>query len=119
MISYRGKVAGLLAAGALAAAQPVSAGVIYGADGSIRFDNKAQIETTSEVTEYTGPVYIVQRGDNLTRIARMHDMALETLLRYNPELMANPHLIHQGQKIKLAEKEPSKFGRGQGIWEWE
>jgi LysM repeat protein len=46
------------------------------------------------------PVYTVQRGDTLSRIARQCDTTLSALLRANPQI-ANPSRIFPGEQIYL------------------
>jgi membrane-bound lytic murein transglycosylase D len=44
--------------------------------------------------------YVVKRGDTISGIARTHKTGIATLIRLNPDLRR--HMIHPGQKIKLA-----------------
>ncbi len=43
-------------------------------------------------------LYIVQKGENLSAIARRHGLKLSQLLAYNPQIL-NPNLIYPGQQI--------------------
>jgi len=43
--------------------------------------------------------YTVQRGDNLTQIARGAGDSLNYLLAHNPQYQANPNLIHPGERV--------------------
>jgi hypothetical protein len=43
--------------------------------------------------------YTVQRGDNLTNIARANNQSLHRLLRMNPQFQSNPNLIYPGQQV--------------------
>ena len=56
--------------------------------------------------------YIVKRGDNLTKIARMYGVTVSDLVKWNN--IKNPNLIYPGQKIiiKDAPKEYYKVVRG-------
>ncbi|MFJ4555177.1 LysM peptidoglycan-binding domain-containing protein [Streptomyces massasporeus] len=45
--------------------------------------------------------YVVKRGDNLTKIARMHHVTLDQILDWNPQIK-NPDLIHPGDRIRVA-----------------
>jgi 2',3'-cyclic-nucleotide 2'-phosphodiesterase/3'-nucleotidase len=45
--------------------------------------------------------YVVKRGDNLTKIARMHHVSLDQILEWNPQIK-NPDLIHPGDRIRVA-----------------
>ncbi|MBX9364655.1 MULTISPECIES: LysM peptidoglycan-binding domain-containing protein [Streptomyces] len=45
--------------------------------------------------------YVVKRGDNLTKIARMHHVTLDEILEWNPQIK-NPDLIHPGDRIRVA-----------------
>ncbi len=69
-------------------------------------------------------VYVIQRGDNLTEIARLHQMSLRELRRLNN---LRGSVIHPGQKLKvrptpgaateaLAQAEPSA---GQATIDWD
>ncbi len=61
-------------------------------DGNV-VDNK----TKSSDTPTGERVYVVQRGDNLSKIARKVGTTLKRLLELNP--LKNPNLIFPGQKI--------------------
>ncbi|MGN1148880.1 MAG: LysM peptidoglycan-binding domain-containing protein, partial [Lachnospiraceae bacterium] len=52
-----------------------------------------KVEKVSVAVEYT-----VLKGDNLSRIARKHNMTLSALLTLNPQIK-NPNRIYPGQKI--------------------
>jgi len=43
--------------------------------------------------------YTVQRGDNLTNIAKANNESLARLLRMNPQYQSNPNLIHPGEQV--------------------
>jgi hypothetical protein len=43
--------------------------------------------------------YTVQRGDNLTNIAKSNNESLGRLLQMNPQFQANPNLIYPGQQV--------------------
>jgi len=43
--------------------------------------------------------YTVQRGDNLTNIAKQSGESLGYLLQQNPQYQANPNLIYPGQQV--------------------
>lgn len=45
-------------------------------------------------------IYIVQKGDTLSRIASKHGLSLKQILELNPEI-TNPNLIQIGQRIKI------------------
>lgn len=48
--------------------------------------------------------YVVKRGDNLTKIARMHHVSLDQILEWNPQI-EDPDLIHPGDRIRVAPPE--------------
>ncbi|HEX3765998.1 MAG TPA: LysM peptidoglycan-binding domain-containing protein [Kofleriaceae bacterium] len=43
--------------------------------------------------------YTVQRGDNLTNIAKDSGRSLNYILNHNPQFQANPNLIYPGQHV--------------------
>ena len=43
--------------------------------------------------------YTVQRGDNLTNIAKDAGHSLNYVLSHNPQFQANPNLIYPGQRV--------------------
>jgi 2',3'-cyclic-nucleotide 2'-phosphodiesterase/3'-nucleotidase len=45
--------------------------------------------------------YVVKRGDNLTKIARMHHVTLDQILEWNPQI-EDPDVIHPGQRVRVA-----------------
>jgi len=45
-------------------------------------------------------IYIVQKGDTLSRIASKHGLSLKQILELNPEI-TNPNLIQIGQRIRV------------------
>ena len=49
--------------------------------------------------------YVVQSGDNLTKIAKSNNLTLQQLLDLNPQYKNNPNLIKVGQKIKLSQED--------------
>lgn len=67
-------------------------------------------------------LYIVQRGDNLTEIARLHQMSLRELRRLNK---MRGSVIHPGQKLKVrptpgtVAKAQVKPSAGQAAIDWE
>ena len=54
--------------------------------------------------------YVIQRGDNLSRIARTHCTDVQTLMRLNPQIK-NPNLIFKGDTLKLPEAKMDTFTR--------
>ena len=60
--------------------------------------------------------YAVQKGDNLSTIAKTTNVSLSEILKFNPNLAKNPDLIYEGQVIEL--KDPrlkeSLFSRPKG-----
>ncbi|WP_328408863.1 LysM peptidoglycan-binding domain-containing protein [Streptomyces violaceus] len=54
--------------------------------------------------------YVVKRGDNLTKIARMHHVSLDEILEWNPQI-EDPDLIHPGDRIRVA---PPRGAGGEG-----
>lgn len=58
-------------------------------------------QTNVQKPQTQADVYIVQRGDNLYRIARRHGMTLASLLRKNKQFRRNPNLIYPGDKVYL------------------
>ena len=44
-------------------------------------------------------LYTVQRGDNLTNIARQSGHSLNDILTWNPQYQSNPNLIHPGEQV--------------------
>lgn len=69
-------------------------------------------EPTPQPEQY----YIVKRGDNLTKIARMYGVTVADLVKWNN--IKNPNLIFPGQKIiiKAAPKEYYKVVRGDTLF---
>ena len=65
--------------------------VYVDADGNI-VDNKGTVQTNTE------RVYIVKKGDNLSKIARQLKTTLRNLLALNKDIK-NPNLIYPNQKI--------------------
>lgn len=55
---------------------------------------------------YQPQYYTVQRGDNLTNIARSHNESLTRLLRMNPQFRSNPNLIYPGQQVLTGRTHP-------------
>lgn len=53
------------------------------------------------VQESKSKVYVVVRGDNLSKIARKNGMTLSALLKLNPHIK-NPNLIFAGQLINIS-----------------
>lgn len=48
--------------------------------------------------------YMVIKNDNLTKIAKMHGVPLQLLIKVNPQIK-NPNLIYPGDKIRIPAKE--------------
>lgn len=48
----------------------------------------------------TTTYYVVKRGDNLSKIAKMYNTTVSAILKLNPEIK-NPNLIYVGQKIRV------------------
>ncbi|CAM4519118.1 bifunctional 2',3'-cyclic-nucleotide 2'-phosphodiesterase/3'-nucleotidase [Paenibacillus macerans] len=59
-------------------------------------------QTISQPAASKDTVYTVEKGDNLYRIAIKHGTTWQALAKYNK--LANPHLIHIGQKILIPAK---------------
>lgn len=59
-------------------------------------------QTISQPAAAKDTVYTVEKGDNLYRIAIEHGTTWQALAKYNK--LANPHLIHIGQKIVIPAK---------------
>ncbi|MED4953293.1 LysM domain-containing protein, partial [Paenibacillus macerans] len=59
-------------------------------------------QTISQPAAAKDTVYTVEKGDNLYRIAIKHGTTWQALAKYNK--LANPHLIHIGQKIVIPAK---------------
>lgn len=53
--------------------------------------------------------YTVQRGDNLTNIAKGNNESLNRLLTMNPQFQPNPNLIYPGQKVLTGYNYPSWY----------
>ena len=53
--------------------------------------------------------YTVQRGDNLTNIAKAHNESLNRLLRMNPQFQSNPNLIYPGQQVLTGHTYPRYY----------
>jgi hypothetical protein len=53
--------------------------------------------------------YTVQRGDNLTNIAKGANQSLNHLLRMNPQYQQNPNLIHPGEKVLTGWNYPCRY----------
>lgn len=72
--------------------------IIYYVDKEVLVDANGNVAGESVGEEVTrGDFYVVQRGDNLNRIARKTGTTVEKLLKKNP--IKNPNLIYPGQKI--------------------
>jgi LysM repeat protein len=65
-------------------------------------------QTNVQKPQTQADVYIVQRGDNLYRIARRHGMTLASLLRKNKQFRSNPNLIYPGDKVYLGTRLSSR-----------
>jgi hypothetical protein len=48
-----------------------------------------------------GQVHIVKPGENLSTIAKMHNITLARLLELNPQFIPNPNLIHPGEQVRV------------------
>ncbi len=57
-------------------------------------------EATAETETLTDEVYVVQAGDNLTKIATLFDITPECLQQTN--FIANPDLIYTGQELLIS-----------------
>ena len=70
----------------------------------------ASAEKQAELVEVP-QIYVVVRGDNLSRIAARHGLTLSQLLAMNPQIK-NPNRIYPGQQIivgrVLSEKAPAQ-----------
>lgn len=55
---------------------------------------------TENETVVKEQIYVVQAGDNLTKIARKHEMSLKELLAGNAQI-TNPNRIYKGQEIVI------------------
>lgn len=53
--------------------------------------------------------YTVQRGDNLTNIAKDNGRSLNYILAHNPQFQANPNLIYPGQRVFTGWNYPSYY----------
>ena len=53
--------------------------------------------------------YTVQRGDNLTNIAKGANQSLGYLLNNNPQYQANPDLIHPGERVLTGRTYPTRY----------
>lgn len=51
--------------------------------------------------------YTVQRGDNLTNIAKDNGRSLNYILAHNPQFQSNPNLIYPGQRVFTGWNYPS------------
>ncbi len=72
--------------------------IIYYVDKEVLVDANGNVAGESVGEEVTSAdFYVVQRGDNLNRIARKTGTTVEKLLTKNP--IKNPNLIYPGQKI--------------------
>ncbi len=65
------------------------------------------VELTEEETEFvtggtgvTAQYYIIQRGDNLTRIARRFATTIKRLMELNPRII-NPNKIYAGDRMRV------------------
>ncbi len=72
--------------------------IVYYVDKEVLVDASGNVvgESSTEVVT-TGEFYVVQKGDNLSRIARKLGTTVKDLLTKNP--IKNPNLIYAGQKI--------------------
>jgi hypothetical protein len=61
--------------------------------------NKRLAPEVPKVTEVTEEVYTVKKGDTLSEIAAKYNTTYQKLAEYNG--IANPNVIHVGQKIKI------------------
>lgn len=48
--------------------------------------------------------YIIQNGDNLSKIAAAHGTSVRELLELNPDYKKHPNCIHTGKTLKLPEQ---------------
>lgn len=63
----------------------------------------------------TGATYIVQQGDDLTKIAQSHGMTLTQIEKLNPQFGSNYSLIKPGEKIYLSSNK-NNTGTGGSIY---
>jgi len=46
-------------------------------------------------------VHIVKQGENLSTIAKMHNITLARILQLNPQFIPRPNLIHPGEQVRI------------------
>ena len=73
---------------------------VSAAEVSAEATDLAAKEPAADTVERVGSTYSVQRGDNLTHIARDHGVSLEALEAANPQIR-DRNLIHPGEQINL------------------
>jgi LysM repeat protein len=73
--------------------------VLHSTGGMKSFDMQVTIPATT-IPDTGGRVYIVQRGDYLSLIARRFGTSVSAILKLNPQI-TNPSLIFTGERITL------------------
>lgn len=73
--------------------------VLHSTGGTKSFDMQVTIPATT-IPDTGGRVYIVQRGDYLSLIARRFGTTVRAILKLNPQI-TNPSLIFPGERITL------------------
>ena len=56
-------------------------------------------ECVNEILKNSKTYYFVQKGDNLTKIAKKYETAVEQLIEWND--IENKNLIYEGQKLRV------------------
>lgn len=74
------------------------ADVILGDEGVTPPEGEAPPTPPAEVPEAQS--IVIQRGDNLTRIAKRHNTTIDEILKINPEI-TDPNLIIAGKSLKI------------------
>ena len=60
-----------------------------------------EVVENPENTEVETSTYEVQKGDNLSKIAKANNMTLDELLEKNPEYKENPNFVRSGATLNL------------------
>jgi LysM repeat protein len=63
----------------------------------IQNPNMIRVGQVLTIDRVGAPTYVVQKGDNLTKIALAHHTTVERLVQLNH--ISNPNLIRVGQKL--------------------
>ena len=63
--------------------------------------DKENVNENPENVEVETSTYEVQKGDNLSRIAKANNMTLDELLEKNPEYKENPSFVRSGATLNL------------------